>query len=121
MNSISKVAIKKLNDRLLTQNIIMQTLIDVILENGMITEKELESKIQNNLDTHKETLSFFETHDECPTCTQKISQDLKTKKVLSHCENLAVSWDRLKPSTTNNAQLVGMLTTTSCRTLSLRL
>jgi hypothetical protein len=44
------VAIKKLNDRLLTQNIIMQTLIDVILENGMITEKELESKIQKNID-----------------------------------------------------------------------
>ena len=42
---------------------------------------KLESKIQNNLDTHKETLSFFETHDECPTCTQKISSDLKTKKV----------------------------------------
>ena len=42
---------------------------------------KLESKIQNNLDTHKETLSFFETHDEFPTCTQKISQDLKTKKV----------------------------------------
>ena len=35
---------------------------------------KLESKIQNNLDTHKETLSFFETHDECPTCTQKISK-----------------------------------------------
>ncbi len=50
MNSISKVAIKKLNDRLLTQNIIMQTLIDVILENGMITERELESKIQKNID-----------------------------------------------------------------------
>ena len=50
MNSISKVAIKKLNDILLTQNIIMQTLIDVILENGMITEKELESKIQKNID-----------------------------------------------------------------------
>tara|TARA_A200000159_G_C7336555_1_gene345300 strand:- start:3973 stop:4206 length:234 start_codon:yes stop_codon:yes gene_type:complete len=44
------VAIKKLNDRLLTQNIIMQTLIDVILENGMITERELESKIQKNID-----------------------------------------------------------------------
>ena len=41
----------------------------------------LESKIQNNLDTHKETLSFFETHDECPTCTQTISQDLKSRKV----------------------------------------
>ena len=31
---------------------------------------KLESKIQNNLDTHKETLSF-ETHDECPTHTKK--------------------------------------------------
>ena len=28
----------------------LQTLIDVILENGMITEKELESKIQKNID-----------------------------------------------------------------------
>ena len=26
-------------------------------------------------------LSFFETHDECPTCTQTISQDLKSRKV----------------------------------------
>ena len=42
---------------------------------------KLESKIQNNLDTHKETLSFFETHDECPTCTQDIPKDLKSKKV----------------------------------------
>ena len=50
MNLTSKAAIKKLNERLLTQNVIMQTLIDVILENGMITEKELESKIQKNID-----------------------------------------------------------------------
>ena len=35
---------------------------------------KLESKIQNNLDTHKETLSFFETHDEYPTCTQNITR-----------------------------------------------
>ena len=42
---------------------------------------KLESKIQNNLETHKETLSFFETHDECPTCTQRISEELKSKKV----------------------------------------
>ena len=38
---------------------------------------KLESKIQNNLETHKQTLSFFETHDECPTCTQKISSRFK--------------------------------------------
>ena len=42
---------------------------------------KLESKIENNLETHKETLTFFETHDECPTCTQSIPKDLKSKKV----------------------------------------
>ena len=49
MNSASKLAIKQLNNRLLTQNIILQTLVDIILENGFVTEKELELKISNNI------------------------------------------------------------------------
>lgn len=68
MNLISKVAAKKLNDRLLTQNVILQTLIDIILENGLITEKELESKIEENITDiesmintlHKESLEIEE-------------------------------------------------------------
>ena len=68
MNLISKVAAKKLNDRLLTQNVILQTLIDIILENGLITEKELESKIEKNITDiesmintlHKESLEIEE-------------------------------------------------------------
>ena len=50
MTSISKLAIKNLNDRILTQNIIMQTLMDIILENGLVTEKELELRIQKNIE-----------------------------------------------------------------------
>ena len=49
MSLISKSVIKNLNDRILTQNIIMQTLVEVILENGLITEKELEQRIQKNI------------------------------------------------------------------------
>jgi len=49
MSLISKSVIKNLNDRILTQNIIMQTLVEVILENGLITEKELEQRIQKSI------------------------------------------------------------------------
>ena len=57
MTSISKLAIKNLNDRILTQNIIMQTLMDIILENGLVTEKELESRIQKNIEGLENTLT----------------------------------------------------------------
>lgn len=56
MTSISKLAIKNLNDRILTQNIIMQTLMDIILENGLVTEKELESRIRKNIESMESTL-----------------------------------------------------------------
>lgn len=67
MTSISKLAIKNLNDRILTQNVIMQTLMEIILENGLITEKELELRIQQNIESIEKTLnqlrqeSSFET------------------------------------------------------------
>ena len=57
MTSISKLAIKNLNDRILTQNIIMQTLMDIILENGLVTEKELELRIQKNIEGLENTLT----------------------------------------------------------------
>lgn len=56
MTSISKLAIKNLNDRILTQNIIMQTLMDIILENGLVTEKELELRIRKNIESMENTL-----------------------------------------------------------------
>ena len=49
MNSTS-LQIKKLNDRLLTQNVIIQTLINILIESELVTEKELQTKIEDNLD-----------------------------------------------------------------------
>ena len=51
-----KVKIKQLNNRLLTQNIILQTLVDIILENGFVTEKELELRISNNIKNTEQLL-----------------------------------------------------------------
>ena len=37
--TLQRLQIKKLNDRLLNQNILIQTLMDVILESGIVTEE----------------------------------------------------------------------------------
>ena len=57
---------------------------------------KLESKIENNLETHKQTLEFFETHDDCPVCTQNIPTDLKSKKVIEEKETVSKLEDGLK-------------------------
>ena len=44
---------------------------------------KLEAKIETNLSTHQKTLEFFEKNDNCPTCTQPIDQDFKSKKTES--------------------------------------
>ena len=41
----------------------------------------LEAKIENNLETHKRTLKFFEENDDCPVCTQHIETTVKNKKI----------------------------------------
>jgi predicted nucleotidyltransferase len=50
MKLTTKKLIKNLNDRLLTQNIIVQTLIDIILENGLTTEEDLDIRIKSNIE-----------------------------------------------------------------------
>ena len=65
--------------------------IDLALQNEKIKDKDkydgkllklskLESKISSNLDNHKKTLDFFEKNDTCPTCTQPIDKNFKSKK-----------------------------------------
>ena len=58
--TLQRLQIKKLNDRLLNQNIIIQTLMDVILESGIVTEKELENRLDSNLKTANDLLESFE-------------------------------------------------------------
>lgn len=56
MNLISKKVIQNLNNRLLTQSIIMQNLVDIILENGLISEEDLEKRIKKDVKELTNTL-----------------------------------------------------------------
>lgn len=57
MNSTSKAVIKNLNDRLLAQSVIVETLIDIIIDNDLVTEEELEQMI---LDNHESQMKYLE-------------------------------------------------------------
>ena len=52
----------------------------VTYDSKLVKLNKLESKISSNLENHKKTLDFFEKNDTCPTCTQPIDKDFKTKK-----------------------------------------
>jgi len=41
---------------------------------------KLETKIEQNVSTHKKTLKFFKENDNCPVCTQKIDEEFKDNK-----------------------------------------
>tara|TARA_E500000178_G_scaffold348737_1_gene404393 strand:+ start:9 stop:1220 length:1212 start_codon:yes stop_codon:yes gene_type:complete len=43
--------------------------------------EKLETKIEQNLETHKKSLDFFEQNDSCPTCTQKIEEKFRDEKI----------------------------------------
>lgn len=61
MNSISqRLAIKKLNDKVLTQTILVQTLVDIIINSGLVTEQELEKQIEKNIEQTTKLLESFE-------------------------------------------------------------
>jgi len=42
--------------------------------------EKYETKIEQNLDTHKKTLKFFKENDTCPVCTQSIDSKFKEEK-----------------------------------------
>jgi DNA repair exonuclease SbcCD ATPase subunit len=58
--------------------------------NKKIKELEkYETKIEQNLDTHKKTLKFFKENDTCPVCTQSI--DIKFKEEKCNHETTTIS------------------------------
>lgn len=76
MNLTSKEIIKNLNERLLTQSIVVETLCDLLIESGVITYDDLENMIQENLlDARKKLKKFNSTN---PTSLKiKIKSDLE--------------------------------------------
>ena len=86
--------LKKLNEDIAKQQEIIKFRPDVDKKSKQLSK--LESKIENNLETHKQTLEFFETNSECPTCTQEISSELKTEKVKEEKETISKLENGLK-------------------------
>jgi len=56
MNSTSQEIIKNLNERLLMQSVVVETLCDIIIESGMITETELDELISDNVKSQEDTI-----------------------------------------------------------------
>ena len=70
---------------------IKQLNIEIESTNSLLVDKDkvkgqynqltkLEGKIENNLSNHQKTLDFFLNNDNCPTCTQPIEEEFKSKK-----------------------------------------
>jgi len=43
--------------------------------------EKIQTKIEQNLQTHKKTLEFFQDNDNCPTCTQKLEAEFRGEKI----------------------------------------
>ena len=52
---------------------------DVVVKKVKELEK-YETKIEQNISTHKKTLNFFKENDTCPVCTQSIDETFKEEK-----------------------------------------
>jgi len=56
MNLTSKEIIKSLNERLLMQSVVVETLCDLLVDTGVVTHQDLEDMIKQNLKSHKEQI-----------------------------------------------------------------
>ncbi len=53
------------------------------LETKVKKMTKLESQIENNLSKFKKDITFFESHDDCPTCKQSIAANFKDGELVS--------------------------------------
>jgi len=66
--------------------------------------EKFETKIEQNISTHKKTLDFFKDNDTCPVCTQSIDEKFKEEKCNHETSTITKLESGLK-------QLVGELNT----------
>ena len=59
MNLTSKEIIKNLNERLLMQSVVVETLCDLLVENCVVTHEALEDMIKENLESKKEKFENY--------------------------------------------------------------
>ena len=72
--------------------------------------EKLETKIEQNLDTHKKNLKFFEENDNCPTCTQKIQPEFRDEKIDYEKKKLVTLNDGMKDLVTEISKVENKIT-----------
>ena len=76
-----------------TEELQQQVTAKLDTENKVKKILKLESQIENNMSKIKKDISFFESHDDCPTCKQSIEEVFKTtelgylSKKLDECQD----------------------------------
>jgi len=58
--------------------------------------EKIQTKIEQNLTTHKKALEFFEDNDNCPTCTQKLEAEFRGEKIAYEKGKLTTLNDGMK-------------------------
>jgi len=58
--------------------------------------EKIQTKIEQNLSTHKKALEFFEDNDNCPTCTQKLQAEFRGEKIAYEKGKLTTLNDGMK-------------------------
>ena len=66
MNLTSKEIIKNLNERLLMQAVVVETLCDLLVENGVVTHEDLEDMIKENLESQQEKIRELRQNSQIP-------------------------------------------------------
>jgi len=71
------------NESILSRIDDLQSVIVGKIETENVVKKinKLESQIENNLTKYKKDISFFDKHDDCPTCRQSIDVEFKKQEV----------------------------------------
>ena len=59
-----KHIIKKLNERILTQSVVIQTLVDILIEQGVILERELDKRLIENVNILNQELEDLQHEQE---------------------------------------------------------
>jgi len=72
--------------------------------------EKLETKIEQNLDTHQKNLKFFEENDNCPTCTQKIQPEFRDEKIDYEKKKLVTLNDGMKDLVTEISKVENKIT-----------
>ena len=72
--------------------------------------EKLETKIEQNLDTHQKNLKFFEENDNCPTCTQKIQPEFRDEKINYEKKKLVTLNDGMKDLVTEISKAENKIT-----------